>query len=146
MFKENVAQQHQVIPLQVASAIFETGKMTRRIYTDICLLFKGAGPDILPTYENLDKFRKEHRPPIPVLQDPYQRIKFNYEEALKLTTSQLLKWINLPVIHNLEEVHLMMVLMAVEATVFLIKKDQLRLIILSCTCFVLKISSQWMDM
>ena len=80
--------------------------MTRRIYTDICLLFKGAGADVLPTYENLDKFRKEDRPPIQELQDPYQGIKFNYEEALKLTTSQLLKSINLPVIHILEEVHL----------------------------------------
>ena len=54
------------------------------------------------TWKNFE----EHRPPIQELQDPYQGIKFNYEEALKLTTSQLLKSINLPVIHNLEEVHL----------------------------------------
>ena len=130
---------------QITSAIFETGKMTRRIHTDIRLLFKGAGADVLPTYENLDKFRKKHRPPIQELQDPYQGIKFNYEEALKLTTSQLLKSINIPVIHNPEKVHLT-VHDGLEATVFLIKKDLLRLIILSCTCFVLKISSQWMDM
>ena len=52
--KEQLSQQH--IPLQVASAIFESWKMLKHIYKDINLLLKGA----LLTYDKLDKFRREH--------------------------------------------------------------------------------------
>ena len=92
--------------MEVASATFETGRMTRRIYTDIRLLLKGAGADVLPTYDTLDKFRKEHRHSVEKLQEPYEGIKFNYEEALKLTTSQLFKYIESPILNQLQEVHL----------------------------------------
>ena len=49
--------------------------MTRRIYIDIRLLLKGAGANVLPNYEDLDKFRKDHHPPIKELHNPYQGIK-----------------------------------------------------------------------
>ena len=41
---------HSHIPLQTASAIFVCSKVTKRAYTEIRLLLKEAGADVLPTY------------------------------------------------------------------------------------------------
>ena len=98
--------QSRHVSLQTASAIFESGKMTKRIYTEIRLLLKGAGADVLPPYDQLDRFRKEHRPEVLQLQQPHEGVKFPYEEALKLSTMQLLKSIDPPLLHDLSEVHL----------------------------------------
>ena len=92
--------------MQTASAIFVCGKMTKRVYTEIRLLLKEAGADVLPTYENLDKFRKEHRPDVKELQPLYVGVKFDYEKASRLTAAQLFKSIDLPVLQNINEVHL----------------------------------------
>ena len=96
---------HSHIPLQTASAIFVCGKMTKCVYTEIRLLLKEAGADVLPTYGNLDKFRKEHRPDVKELKPPYVGVKFDYEKALKLTAAWLFKSIDLPVLQNINEVH-----------------------------------------
>ena len=88
---------HTHVPLQTASAIFVRGKMTKHVYTEIRLLSKEAGADVLPTYDALDYFRIEHRPEVKELQPPFVGVKFDYEKALELTAAQLFKSINLPV-------------------------------------------------
>ena len=62
--KDGATSSQQHIPLQVASAIFESGKMSKCMYTGIHLLLKGVGADFLSTYDKLDKFRKKHRPEV----------------------------------------------------------------------------------
>ena len=52
------------VSLHVASAIYGTGKMSKLIYTDIRLLMKSTGHDVLPPYINLLAFREEHRPAV----------------------------------------------------------------------------------
>ena len=95
------------ISLQVASAIFISGKMSKRVYTDIRLLLKGAGVDVLPPYNKLDEFRKERRPTVKKLEEPwFYGIKFDYVESLKLTTTQLLQSLELPNFHELNEIHM----------------------------------------
>ena len=81
--------------------------MTKRIYTDIRLLLKDAGKDVLPTYEKLDEFKRENRPIVKPLEEPlFQGVKYDYVECLKYTTSQLLKSIELPIFHQLNEIHM----------------------------------------
>ena len=93
------------ISLQVASAVFESGEMTKRIYTDSRLLLKGAGADVLPPYYKLDEFRKERRPEVKKLKEPCQGVKYDYVECWKTTTTQLLKAIELTNPHELNEIH-----------------------------------------
>ena len=64
--KDGVTLSQQHIPLQGASAIFESGKMSKCIYTDIHLLLKAVetGADIFLTYKKLDKLRKECQPEV----------------------------------------------------------------------------------
>ena len=103
--KESSSSSH--VSLEIASAIYSTGKMTKRIYTEIRLLLKDAGKDVLPTYEKLDEFKRENRPTVKPLEEPwFQGVKYDYVECLKYTTSQLLKSIELPIFHQLNELHL----------------------------------------
>ena len=94
------------VDYSVASAVFDTGKMTRRIYTNIRLILKAAGKDILPPFESLLKFRKNRRPSVKELEEPYIGVKFDYAESLKLATHQLLKSIKNSAINNLSELHI----------------------------------------
>ena len=93
------------VPIEIASAIFEIGKMSKRVYTDIRLLLKNAGANVLPTYETLDAFRKERRPYVQELEEPFKGVKFDYEQCLKLSTVQLIRSLDLP-LFNLNEVNL----------------------------------------
>ena len=78
------------VPMKIASAIFEVGKLSKRTYTDIRLLLKENGADVLPPYDELHTFRKERRPPVQLLQNPYIGVRFDYLQCLQLTASQLL--------------------------------------------------------
>ena len=80
--------------------------MTKRMYIGIRLLLKNDGHDILPVYDKLNEYRKEKRPPLEKLQDPYKEIKVDYKKALEKSAYQLLKTINLSKLENLEEIHL----------------------------------------
>ncbi len=84
---ESIPDPH--ISLEVASAIYESGKMTKRIYTDIRLLLKGAGADVLPPYDKLLKFKRERRPTVQKLAAPYSGVKYDYLHCLQLTSAQL---------------------------------------------------------
>ena len=55
--EDGAASSQQHVPLQVASAIFESVKMSKSIYMDIRLLLKGASVDIVPTDDKPEKFR-----------------------------------------------------------------------------------------
>ena len=95
------------VSLQVASAIYVSGKMTKRVYTEIRLLLKDAGKDVLPPYEKLDEFKRENRPDVKKLEEPwFYGVKYDYVECLKHTTSQLLKSMELPMFHQLNELHM----------------------------------------
>ena len=94
------------VPLQTALAIFESGRMTKRIYIEIRHLFKTAGVDVLPTYGELDKYRKQFRPQVLDLSDGYVGVRFDYAEASKLTATRLFDSINLPLLQHLNEVHI----------------------------------------
>ena len=63
--------------------------MTKRVYTDIRLLLKGARADVLPPYYKLDEFRKECRPEVKKLKEPCRGVKCGYVECLKIATTQL---------------------------------------------------------
>ena len=106
VFQEEEQTSTSHMSLQVASAVFESGKMIKCIYTDIRLLLKGAGADILLSYGKLDEFRKERRPEVKTLKEPFQGVKYDYVESLKIATSQLLKSLELPNLQELNEVHL----------------------------------------
>ena len=60
--------------MSIALAMLIAGKMTKRMYIDIRLLLKNDGHDILPVYDKLNEYRKEKRPPLEKLQDPYKGI------------------------------------------------------------------------
>ena len=62
------------VSMSTALAILIAGKMTKRMYIDIRLLLKNDGHDILPVYDKLNEYRKEKRPPLEKLQDPYKGI------------------------------------------------------------------------
>lgn len=94
------------VSLDVASAIFETGKMSKRIYTDIRLLLKAAGADVLPPYDKLLAFKKERRPPVQKLANPFSDVRFDYQKCLELTSSHLLSSLELPAFRDLTEVHM----------------------------------------
>ena len=94
------------VSLDVASAVYETGKMSKRIYTDIRLLLKAAGADVLPTYDKLLAFKKERRPPVQKLANPFRGVRFDYLECLQLTSSQLLRSLALPAFRDLSEIHM----------------------------------------
>ena len=94
------------VSLEVASAIYEAGKMSKRIYTDIRLLLKGAGADVLPTYDKLNAFKMERRPAVEELANPFSGIRYNYLKCLELTSAQLLSSLQLPVLHNITELHM----------------------------------------
>ena len=79
--------------------------MSKRVYTDIRLLLKNAGANVLPTYETLDAFRKERRSYVKELEDPFKGVKFDYEQCMKLSTVQLIRSLDLP-LFNLNEVNL----------------------------------------
>ena len=79
--------------------------MTKRMYIDIRLLLKNDGHDILPVYEKLNEYRKEKRPPLEKLREPYKGIKVDYKKALEKSAYQLLKTINPSKLENLEEIH-----------------------------------------
>ena len=106
VFQEEEQTSTSHMSLQVASAVFESGKMIKCIYTDIRLLLKGAGADVLLSYGKLDEFRKERRPEVKTLEEPFQGVKYDYVESLKIATSQLLKSLELPNLQELNEVHL----------------------------------------
>ena len=106
IYQDELSSLDNYIPLDVASAIYETGKMTKRIYTEIRLLLKGAGADVLPPYGKLLKFKTERRPPVEKLVNPCNGVKFDYLTCLKLTSVQLFTSLDLPVFHNLNEVHM----------------------------------------
>ena len=78
------------VPLQTASAIFVCGKMTKRVYTEIRLLLKEAGADVLPTYENLDTFRKEHRPDVKELPTSVHRCQLWLRAIIEIDNSSAL--------------------------------------------------------
>ena len=60
--------------------------MTKHIYTEIRLLLKDAGKDVLSTYEKLDEFKRENRPTVKPLEEPwFQGVKYDYVECLKYT-------------------------------------------------------------
>ena len=67
-------QQEAKVSMSTALAILIAGKMTKRMYIDIRLLLKNDGHDILPVYDKLNEYRKEKRPPLEKLQDPYKGI------------------------------------------------------------------------
>ena len=91
LFKNNSSEiKDGHVSFPVASAVYDAGKMTRRIYTNIRLLLKGAGADVLPPYNHLSEFRKGRRPPVKPLEGDHVGLKFDYTEALKLATSQQL--------------------------------------------------------
>ena len=106
IFQDQQLQPGVHVSLHVASAIYETGKMSKRIYTDIRLLLKSAGHDVLPPYINLLAFRKERRPAVEKLDNPFKGVRFDYLNCLQLTSSQLFSSLQLPLLHNLNEVHL----------------------------------------
>lgn len=94
------------VSLDVASAVYETGKMSKRIYTDIRLLLKAAGADVLPPYDKLLVFKKERRPPVQKLANPFSGVRFDYLKCLELTSSQLLSSLDLPAFRDLTQVHM----------------------------------------
>ncbi|QQP40281.1 Uncharacterized protein FKW44_014273, partial [Caligus rogercresseyi] len=94
------------VSLDVASAVYETGKMSKRIYTDIRLLLKAAGADVLPAYDKLLAFKKERRPPVQKLANPFRGVRFDYLECLQLTSSLLLRSLALPAFRDLSEIHM----------------------------------------
>lgn len=94
------------VSMEVASAVFETGKMSKRIYTDIRLLLKAAGADVLPPYDKLHAFKNERRPAVEKLVNPFSGVRFNYLKCLEMTSSQLLSSLKLPAFNNLTEVHM----------------------------------------
>ena len=101
---ESIPDRH--VSLEVASAIYESGKMTKRIYTDIRLLLKDAGADVLPSYNKLLKFKKERRPTVQKLATPYSGVKYDYLQCLQLTSAQLFASLQLPAFHNLNEIQM----------------------------------------
>ena len=98
--KNGVTSFQQHIVLQVASAISKSGKMSKHMYTDICILLKGAGVDVLSTNDKLDKFRRERRPEVEKLQDPFEGVKFDYVQYLQLTTGQLIRSLELVILYS----------------------------------------------
>ena len=98
---ESIPDRH--ISLEVASAIYKSGKMTKRIYTEIRLPLKDAGAVVLPSYDKLLKFKKEWRPTVQKLATPYSGVKYDYLDCLQLTSAQLLLSLQLPTFHNLNE-------------------------------------------
>ena len=93
------------VSLDVASAIYESGKMTKRIYIDIRLLLKGAGADVLPSYTKLLAFRNERLPTVEQLPVPYRCVKFDYVQCLKLTSALLFATLQSP-FQNINEVNM----------------------------------------
>ena len=55
LHNESIPDQH--ISLEAASAIYKSGNMTKRVYTEIQRLLKDAGADVLPPYDKLLKFK-----------------------------------------------------------------------------------------
>ena len=108
LFNENDISAKSCIPLEVASAIFECAKMSKRVYTDVRILLKNAGADVLPTYKKLDEFRKQRRPEVVKLDIPYHGVRFDYLKCLEITTSQLCRSIALPAFKNLREIKLVL--------------------------------------
>ena len=53
------------------------------MYIDIRLLIKNDCYDMLPLYDKLNDYRKEKRPSVEKLQDPYRGIKVDYKKALE---------------------------------------------------------------
>ena len=104
LHNESIPDQH--ISLEVASAIYESGKMTKRVYTEIRLLLKDAGADVLPPYNKLLKFKKDRRPTVEKLVTPYSGVKYDYLECIKLTSAQLFESLKLPAFHNLNEIQM----------------------------------------
>ena len=94
------------ISLEAAAAIFESGKMTKRIYTDVRLILKTAGADVLPPYKMLLNFKMQRRPTVEKLVSPFSGVKFDYLSCLDLTSSQLFSSLDLPILNTLKEVHL----------------------------------------
>ena len=88
------------VSMSTALAILIAGKITKRMYIDIRLLLKNDGHDILPVYDKLNEYRKEKRPPLEKLQDPYKGIKVDYKKALEKYAYLLLKTINLSKLEN----------------------------------------------
>ena len=62
------------VSMSTALAILIAGKITKRMYIDIRLLLKNDDYDILPVYDKFNEYRKEKRPPLEKLQDPYKGI------------------------------------------------------------------------
>ena len=62
--------------------MFESGKISKRMYTENRLLLKGACADVLPMdkvrkfkfQRKLDKFQKEKRPDVAMLSDPFDYV------------------------------------------------------------------------
>lgn len=94
------------INIESACAIFDAGKLTQRTYTDIRLILKQAGSDVLPPYDNIESFKKNHRPTKIQLQEPQKGVRYDYSEALKLTVTQILITIELPPFVHLQELTL----------------------------------------
>ena len=107
LFNNNTSQiKDRYVSFPVAAAVYDAGKMTRRIYTNIRLLLKGAGADVLPPYNQVTEYRKERRPPVQPLDGGHVGLKFDYVEALKLATSQQLLSLSPSLFSNLNELHL----------------------------------------
>ena len=90
------------ISLEAAAAIFESGKMTKRIYTDVRLILKTAGADVLPPYKMLLNFKMQRRPTVEKLVSPFSGVKFDYLSCLDLTSSQLFSSLDLPILNTLK--------------------------------------------
>ena len=106
IFQDGEPSSNHHIPLEVASAIFVSANMSKRIYTENRHLLKAAGADVLPPYEKLDKFRKEWRPVVEKLVNPFEGVKFDYVQCLKLPSCQLFTSLELPAFHNLNEIRM----------------------------------------
>lgn len=87
-----------------ASAIYEAGKLSQRSYTNIRLILKNAGHDILPTYNQLENYRKTLRPQISQLPDSHKGVQYDYPEAIKLTTQRIFATLPETSFKNLTEV------------------------------------------
>ena len=78
--------------------------MTKRIYTDIRLILKAAGADVLPPYDKLHEFKKKRIPSVQKMANPFSGVRFDYLECLQLTSSQLLSSLDLSAFQDLTQI------------------------------------------
>ena len=106
LFESSQDAQNVKLPLtfEQSSAIFEAGKLSKRSYTSIRLILKTAGYDILPSYVQLENYRKSLRPEISQLPEPNKGVKYDYKQAIQLTTERIFSTLPASSFRNLTEV------------------------------------------